>query len=201
MTVLATSNDNIFSRSSALVATGLANVTDFHSFTLGYTRQINPNLSVNGLIGLVGTTNAFTLGLPRTLLPIYTLGTTWAFTPKLSLNASASRTVSPPTTIIANAEIDETATVGLGYQITPKLGFSVGGSIGHSSGAFTPSAVTSLTPFLTGASNFYSASTGLAYTMTPFLSADLSASYTERVVNHTITPEDLITVSLSYSPY
>ena len=54
---------------------GLANVTDFHTFSLAYTRQINPNLSVNGLIGLVGTTGAFTLGLPKTLLPIYTLST------------------------------------------------------------------------------------------------------------------------------
>jgi hypothetical protein len=201
VTVLATSTWNIFSRSPAVIATGLANVTDFHSFTLGYTRQIDPNLSVNGLIGLVGTTNAFTLGLPRTLLPLYTLGATWAFTPKLSLNASASRTVAPPTTIIANAESNYNATVGLGYQITPKLAFSLSGSIGRSSGAFTPSAVTNLAPFLTGASNFYSASTSLAYTMTPFLSANLSASYTERVVNHTITPEDLITVSLNYSPH
>ena len=196
VTVLATSTENIFSRGPVANAIGLANVTDFHSFTLGYTRRINPNLSVNGLIGLVGTTNAFTLGLPRTLLPLYTLGATWAFTPKLSLNASASRTVAPPTTIIANAEINYNATVGLGYQITPKLAFSVSGSIGRSSGAFTPSAVTSLAPFLVGASIFYTASTGLAYTMTPFLSANLSASYTERVVNHTVTPEDLITASL-----
>jgi hypothetical protein len=196
VTVLATSTENIFSRSPAVIATGLANVTDLHSFTLAYTRQINPNLSVNGLIGLIGVTNAFTLGLPKTLLPLYTLGATWTFTPKLSLNASASRTVAPPTTVIANAEIDYTAVVGLGYQITPKLAFNVSGLIGHNSGAFT----TGVVPFLTGATNFYSASAGLAYTMTPFLSASLNASYTERVVNHTITPEDLITVSLSYSP-
>ena len=201
VTVLASNTENIFSRPPAVTATGLANVTDFHSFTLGYTRQINPNLSVNGLIGLVGTTNAFTLGLPRTLLPIYTLGTTWAFTPKLSLNASASRTVSPPTTIIANAEIDYTATVGLSYQITPKLAFTVDGSIGHNTGAATPLVLTAVAPFLTGASNFYSANTSLNYTMTPFLSASLSASYTERVGNHTITPEDVIIVRLRYSPY
>jgi Putative beta-barrel porin 2 len=202
VTVLATNTENIFSRPPAVTATGLANVTDFHSFTLGYSRQINPNLSVNGLIGLVGTTtNAFTLGLPRTLLPIYTLGTTWTFTPKLSLNASASRTVSPPTTIIANAEIAYTATVDLGYQITPKLAFNVNGSISHNTGAATRSVLTALAPFLTGASNFYSASTSLSYTMTPFLSAHLTASYTERVANHTITPEDLIIASLRYSPH
>ena len=80
LTVLATNSEDIFNRGSIETTVGLANVTDFHTFTLNYTRQINPNLSVTGLIGLVGTTGAFTLGLPKTLLPIYTLGTTWSFT-------------------------------------------------------------------------------------------------------------------------
>jgi hypothetical protein len=43
--------------------------------------------------------------------------------------------------------------------------------------------------------------TGLSYSMTPFLSAALSASYTERVASHTITPQDIVTVSLNYRPY
>ena len=150
---------------------------------------------------MVGTTNAFTLGLPKTLLPIYTLGTTWSFTPKLALNASASKTVAPPTTIIANAETTYLAQMTLVYQLTPKVAVNVGGSIAYTNGAFTPAAVTSLTPFLTGASDFYSANAGLTYTMTPFLSAALNASYTERVTDHTITPEDLVTVSLRYRPY
>ncbi len=83
---------------------GLATETDFHSFTLNYTRQIDPNLSVTGLIGLVGVTSGFSLGLPKTLLPIYTVSANWAFTPKLGLNASASRSISPPTTVVANAQ-------------------------------------------------------------------------------------------------
>ena len=37
--------------------------------------------------------------------------------------------------------------------------------------------------------------------MTPFLVAALTASYTERVQNHLITPQDLVTVSLNYKPY
>jgi hypothetical protein len=37
--------------------------------------------------------------------------------------------------------------------------------------------------------------------MTPFLSASLNASYTEQVTDHMITPEDLVIVSLSYSPH
>ena len=72
LTALASnSNANYSNRSGA--ALGLATETDFHSFTLNYTRQINPNLSVSGLIGLVGVTSGFSLGLPKTLLPIYTM--------------------------------------------------------------------------------------------------------------------------------
>lgn len=202
VTALANNSYTIYSsRGTAITTLGLANVTDFHTFSLAYIRQINPNLSVNGLIGLVGTTNAFTLGLPRTLLPIYTLGTTWTVTPKVTLNASASRTISPPTTIIANAEVDYTAQMTLTYALTPKVAVNVGGSIGYTSGAFTPVALTSLAPVLTGASDFYSANAGLSYAMTPFLSASLNASYTERVSDHFITPEDLLTVSLNYRPY
>ena len=205
VSALANNNYTIYSRSPAALGsanvTGLANVTDFHTFNLAYTRQINPNLSVNGLIGLVGTTGAFTLGLPKALLPIYTLGMSWSFTPKLTLNASASKTVSPPTTIIANAQTAYTTQASLVYQLTPKVAVNVAGSIGYSTGAFTPATVPGLVPALTGAQNSYSASAGLTYQMTPFLSASLNASYTEQVTDHMITPEDLVIVSLSYSPH
>ena len=51
------------------------------------------------------------------------------------------------------------------------------------------------------AQNTYTASAGLIYSMTPFLSAALNASYAERVGNHIITPQDIVTVSLNYRPY
>ena len=107
----------------------LATETDFHSFTLNYTRQINPNLSVSGLIGLVGVTSGFSLGLPKTLLPIYTVSAKWTLTPKIGLTASASRTISPPTTVIANAQQSYNAAMGLTYQLTPKVALSAGGSV------------------------------------------------------------------------
>jgi len=201
VTALANNSETLYSRGPVGTSLGLANVTDFHTFSLAYTRQINPNLSVNGLIGLVGNTSAFTLGLPRTLLPIYALGMSWSFTPKLALSASASKTIAPPTTIIANAQTTESAQMTLAYALTPKVSVHVGGSINYSSGAFTPTAVTGLAPFLTGATNSYSASAGLTYVMTPFLSANLYASYTESVTHSFITTEDLVTVSLNYRPY
>jgi hypothetical protein len=203
LTALASISDQNFSdRSTPLAATtGLATETDFHSFTLNYTRQIDPNLSVTGLIGLVGVTNGFSLGLPKTLLPIYTVSTNWTVTPKLVLTASASRSISPPTTVIANAQQSYSANINLTYQLTPKIGLSAGGSIDYSTTSFTSAAITGVSPFLFSSQNTYDLNAGLSYSMTPFLSAALSASYTERVASHTITPQDIVTVSLNYRPY
>jgi hypothetical protein len=203
LTGLASISDQNFSgRSAETAVAGLANEVDFHSFTLNYTRQINPNLSVSGLIGLVGVTSGFSLGLPKTLLPIYTISTTWTLTPKLNLNASASRTISPPTTVIANAQQSYGANINLSYQLTPKIALSAGGSVDYSTTSFTSTgAETAISPFLFSSQNTYNLSTGLSYSMTPFLSAALSASYSERVANHTITPQDVVTVSLNYRPY
>jgi hypothetical protein len=203
LTALASLSDQTFtSRGGAAADLGLANQTDFHSFTLDYTRQINPNLSVSGLIGLVGVTSGFSLGLPKTLLPIYTLSANWTLTPKLALNASASRTIAPPTTVIANAEQSYNATVGLTYQLTPKLVATATGSIGYSTSSFTATtAQAAISPFFFDTQNIYTVNTGLIYSMTPFLSAALNASYNERVANHLITPQDVVTVSLNYRPY
>jgi hypothetical protein len=204
LTLLATKSDtNYASRGAALNALGLANTVVFHNFNLSYTRQINANLSVIGQLGLVGVTNAFTLGLPKTLLPTHSLEVSWAITPKVSLAASATRTVAAPTTLIGNAEVSYYTDLSLTYQATPKVTFSATGSAGYSSVAFTPAAagtMTALVPFLT-TTNYYGLTAGVRYAMTPFISAALSASYTERVSEHVITPQDLITVSLNYRPY
>ena len=108
------------------------------------------------------------MGLPKTLLPIYTLGTTWTFTPKLTLNASASKTVAPPTTVIANAETSYMAQMTLVYQLTPKVAVNVGGSIGYTNGAFTPATVTGLDALFAQALRIFTrANAGLTYAMTP----------------------------------
>jgi hypothetical protein len=203
LTALASITDqNFTSRSPQQAALGLATETDFHSFTLNYTRQINPNLSVSGVIGLVGVTSGFSLGLPKTLLPIYTASTSWTLTPKLSLSASASKSIAPPTTVVANAQQSYNAGMTLSYQLTPKVSLSAGGDISYSTSSFTSSAAQALiSPFVFNSQNTYSLNTGLNYSMTPFLSAALSASYSERVANHLITPQDVVTVSLNYRPY
>jgi hypothetical protein len=203
LTLLATKSDtNYSSRGAALNTFGLANTVVFHSFNLSYTRQINTNLSVTGQLGLVGVTNAFTLGLPRTLLPTYSLAAAWAITPKVSLSATGSRTITPPTTVIGNAEVAYYTNLALTYQPTPKVSFFASGSAGYSSVAFTPGTAgtaTVLVPFLTN-TKYYALTVGVTYAMTPFISAALSATYNERVSDHVITSQDLITVSLNYKP-
>jgi outer membrane receptor protein involved in Fe transport len=142
------------------------------------------------------------LGLPKTLLPIYTLSTTWAFTPKLSLNASASRSISPPTTVVANAQQSYNVAMDLTYQLTPKISVTAGGSADYSTSSFTAAiAQVNISPFVFNTQKNYSLNAGLSYSMTPFLSAALNASYNERVGGGFITPQDLVTVSLNYRPY
>ena len=203
LTALASISDQSFTgRSAAEAAVGLATETDFHSFTLNYTRQIDPNLSVSGTIGLVGVTSGFSLGLPKTLLPIYTVSSRWTLTPKLSLNASASKSIAPPTTVVANAQQSYNAGMDLTYQLTPKVAVSAGGSVDYSTSSFTGvSAQALVSPFVFSSQNTYNLNAGLNYSMTPFLSAALNASYSERVANHLITPQDIVTVSLNYRPY
>jgi hypothetical protein len=203
LTALASISESDFTgRTAAETALGLVDQTDFHSFTLNYARQIDPNLSVSMLVGLVGTTSGFTLGLPKSLVPIFTLQGTWAFTPKLSLTASASRSVSPPTTVIANAESSLDATVTLAYQLTPKMTATAGGSVFYSNSTFTSAlAEAGVSPFFTGTNKSYLLNAGLSYAMTPFLSAALNASYSERLGSGFVTTQDLVTVSLNYRPY
>jgi hypothetical protein len=208
LTALATISDSNFSSraaaATALGVQGLQNTVVFHNFNLSYVRQFNPNLSATGSIGLVGVTNAFTLGLPKTLLPIYSLAIAWTMTPKLLLSATVSRTVAPPTTVIGNAEVSYQTLLSLSYQATPKVAFRASASAGYSSATFSTATPTIpgsvLTPFIT-TQDFYTAQAGMTYTMTPFLSADINAIYTERVSDHLITPQDLITVTLNYKPF
>jgi hypothetical protein len=206
LTLLATKSDtNFINRTTAATLLRLSKTTVFHTFDATYVRQINPNLSVNARLGLVGVTNAFTLGLPKTLLPIYSIGITWAATPKTSLGLTASRTVSPPTTLIANAEVSYNTALTLTYQATPKIGFNGSASAGYTSGAFTPGLAavlpgTTLATFA-GKTNYYAATAGVSYAMTPFISAALNAVFSERIANHLITPDNVFTVSLNYRPY
>jgi hypothetical protein len=200
LTALATITDTDYSNRAVFVPS-LGNTFVEHDVSLTYVRQINPNLTFTGQLGLTGATSEFTLGLPRTLLPHYSATIAWAITPKLNLTASADKAISPPTVVVGNAQLSYDAQFKLSYQATPKITIAAGGTVGYVSSVFSSGLVA--TPFATfsGAQDLYTTQASLTYTMTPFLVAALTATYSERVSNHLITPEDLVTVSLNYKPY
>jgi len=201
LTGMATISDSNYSNRGAVVNTlGLANTVVYHSFNLTYARQIDDDLSVTGAVGLVGVTNAFTLGLPKTLLPTYSLAGTWTITPKLTLSATGSRGVIPPTTVIANAETTYQAALTLAYEVTPKITVSANLSTGYSLAAFTPGLVGTISSTFVTTQKYYAATATMSYAMTPFISAALTATYTDRISDNVFTPQDVIMVSLNYKP-
>ena len=145
-----------------------------------YTKNIDPNLALIASVGVMGVRDAgFNLALPSGWEPEYSLSVTWSITPKLGLTASLARTVSPPTSFIANLQVMESANLGLTYQLTPKVSLSAGVNVGHTSGAFTTTAINVL-----GQSqneNIYGARANVSYAMTPFLGASLSYQYSRTV--------------------
>lgn len=200
LTVLGTiSNYNYGNRRAIAGAVGLLNSIVQHSFGATYVRQISPKLTVTAQAGVTGSTTAFTF-LPKSLVPTFGFTAAWNITPKMTATVSATRTVAPPTTVIGNAEISYVTSGTLVYHATPKIDVSAFASAGRDSVAFTPALVTAVTPFATN-TTFFTAGAGLTYTMTPFISAMLNASYNTRVSNHVVTPQDLITVTLNYKPY
>ncbi len=202
LTALATITDSDFSdRTAQEIALGLSSTFVEHDVSLTYVRTIDPNLTVTGQIGLTGAGSEFTLALPRTLLPHYSATIGWTITPKLSLTASAAKSIAPPTTLVSNAQLSYTAQFKLSYQATPKIAIAAGASVGYTSAVFTPGLVGTSFTSLQGAQDLYSAQASLTYTMTPFLVAALTASYNVSVQKPFITPEDVITVSLNYKPY
>ena len=101
----------------------LSNVVD-NQVNLTYTKNLSPTLALTASVGVVGVRNgSFSLDPATGFEPIYSAQVSWTATPKLHLTASASRTVSPPTSVIANLQVTESANLGLAYAVTPKVSF------------------------------------------------------------------------------
>src|SRR5271166_3839937 len=177
LTGLATITDNNFSNRNATSSSGVTNLFVEHDVTLTYVRTIDPNITLTGQFWLTGAGSEFTLALPRTLLPHYSATIKWVITPKLTLTASAAKTIAPPTTLVSNSQLSYTTQFNLSYQATPKIAIAAGASAGYTSAVFSPGLAG--TNFATGALDLYTARASLTYTMTPFLVATLTASYDE----------------------
>ena len=197
---------NYTDRAAVLSSQGLfPNITE-DQVNLTYTKNFSPNLALTASYGVVGTRNAsFTLEPASGFEPVYSLSTTWTATPKLGLTASASKTVAPPTSILANLQVSESANLGLTYSLTPKVLLAAGVSASYSSGFTTALATgTSISPtssVFTASAHYYSANASLNYTITPFVTANLSYTYTKSVQANLVTPTNVIVLALTFNPY
>jgi hypothetical protein len=183
----------------------LSNITE-DQLNLTYTKNFSPNLAVTASYGLVGIRNgSFTLNPASGWEPVYSLSTTWTATPKLGLTAGVSKTVALPTSILANLQASESANLGLTYSLTPKVLLAAGVSASYLSGFTTavPSG-TSISPtssVFTAPADYYSANASLNYTITPFITANLSYTYTKSVQANFVTPTSVVLLALTFNPY
>jgi Putative beta-barrel porin 2 len=182
-----------------------SNITE-DQLNLTYTKNFSPNLSVTASYGVVGVRNgSFSLEPASGFEPVYSLLVNWTATPKLGLTASASKAVSPPTSIIANVQVTESANLSLTYSLTPKLLLAAGVQASRASGAFgaltNPSVLNPVFQPFAANSNYYSANASINYTITPFVTANLSYTYTKTVQSNLVTPTNVVLLTLTFAPF
>jgi hypothetical protein len=185
---------------------GLLNNITIDQINLTYTKNLSPNLALIGSAGVVGTHNgSFTLEPASGFEPLYSISATWTATPKLSLLASASKTVSPPTSLLANLQVTDSANLGFAYILTPKVSLAAGVQASYSTGGFsavpTPSLTNPLLSPLTSSVHYYSANASINYAITPFFTANLSYTFSRSVQANLITPTDVVLLALTFSPH
>ena len=129
--------DNLYGPANLCNQTyGLSNSLTTDQVMATYTKNFGPTISLNAQLGVLGFSDTnWDLGLPHTVLPQYAFSAQWNVTPKLALNAAASRLASAPTSIISNLQITEAASAGASYAFTPKLSFSANVQTSYLTGA------------------------------------------------------------------
>ncbi len=196
---------NFQNRPILLNSQGLSdNIVD-NQVNLTYTKNFNPDLALTASLGVVGVRNgSFSLEPASGFQPIYSLQVSWSATPKLTLSGTVSRTVAPPTSVLANLQVTESANVGLTYMLTPKVSFAASATASRSSG-FNGSAsgvtVNSLFSPFTQNQTIYSTNASVNYAITPFVTANLSYTHTRSLQANLLTPTDVILLALTFSPY
>ena len=205
--LLATVTGTTYSdRPASLQATGLASNIVENELNLTYTKNFSPNFALTASAGVVGSRpGSFSLEPVSGFLPIYSATVAWTAAPRLKLTASASRTVSPPTSVVANLQVTESAELGLSYDLTPKVLLAGGVHASRASGSVSGLPNTSVLNSAFGVfaqnSSSYSANASVNYTMTPFLTANLSYTFTKTVQANFETPTTVVLLALSFNPY
>jgi Putative beta-barrel porin 2 len=181
---------------------GLAEGVLEKDVTATYQRAISPLLNATLTAGLTDMTLEALGpgGSTSTLAPHYAISLTWQATPKAQLGARISRSVGPPTSLVANTETTTSAQLTGGFTFSPKLSFSSALTIGQSNGGGETFLVGTQVP-ISSNQNFVSANLGLAYQASPFLSATASYQYSDRKTAGFDTAEGLFIIGLRYAPY
>jgi hypothetical protein len=196
---------NYTNRQVALTSQGLQNDIVENQINLTYTKNFSPNLALTASAGLVGVRNgSFSLEPARGFDPVYSAQVSWVATPKLTLSGTASRTVSPATSVLANLQVTESANFGLTYGLTPKVVFAANASASRSSGFNgSPNSliVNPIDQQFAAPSTTYSANASVNYAITPFVTANLSYTHTRTVQADFVTPSDVVLLALTFNPY
>lgn len=201
--ILATVTGTEYSdRGVALNATGLSSNLTTDQVMATYTKNFGPNLSLNAQFGLVGVTDAyFEFGVPRTILPQYSLSLQWAVTPKLALNVAASRLVAAPTSVLSNLQVTDSASTGFTYQWTPKIGVSGNLTTTYASGVATPVVTRGIYGAYANNQRTYGGNAAVNYSITPFLAASLTYQFTKSVQSTLTTTDSLVLLAVNFNPY
>ena len=203
--LLATVTGTNFSDRGSLGSLGVPGL--FSKFTedqvnLSYTKQFDPYLSLVASIGVVGIKDTgFTFAVPNGFVPDYSLSVTWSVTPKLSLTGSLAHSVSPPTSIVANLQVSDSARLGVTYQFTPKVSIGAGVNVVYNARAFTATATTVSALAQSANESVYSVQANVAYAMTPFLQANLSYQFSKTAQAGLTTPTSIALMTVNYAPY
>ena len=189
-------------RQAVLNVAGLADKVTTDQIMATYIKNFGPNISVNAGFGLLGFSDTwFGFGLPRTILPQYTLSAQWTVAPKLTLTVAASRLASTPTSIVSNLQVIESASFGFTYQCTPKVALTGGFSTSYGTSAATPTVTSVLLPTYAANQKTYGANAGLSYAITPFFAAHLTYQYSKSVQAALTTTDSLVLLALNFNPF
>ena len=189
-------------RGVVLNATGLSRKLTTDQVMATYTKNFGPNLSLNAQLGVVGVTDAyFEPGIPRTILPQYSLSLQWAVTPKLALTVAASRLAAAPTSVLSNLQVTESASTGFTYHLTPKIGVSANLRTSYGSSVATPIVTQGIYGAYASNQKTYGGSAGLSYTITPFLAASLTYQLTKSVQSTLTSTDSLVLLAVNFNPY
>jgi opacity protein-like surface antigen len=166
-----------------------------------YVKNVGPTLALNLQFGVLGVVNNyFDLSIPHTILPQYGFSAQWSATPKLNFNAAVSRMASVPTTLIANLQITESASLGFAYHYTPKLTLTGNVQASYSNSEVNVQGTETVLNGYTTNQKTYTAGAGLAYALTPFVTANLSYQFYRSIQANLTTNSSLIMLALNFNP-